>query len=94
MMGICPLNPNIFTDTNFAPSTSTLRHAYLPGSYLAGHDSKDSEFGSGSDSATHSDHSSEEGECLDSHDNAQEYKDQKLDADNGLRTNENTGDPE
>jgi hypothetical protein len=48
--GICPLNLNIFTDADFAPSASTLRHARLPGSYPAGHDTDDSDFESGSNS--------------------------------------------
>ena len=48
--GICLLNPNIFTDADFTPSASTLRHAHLPRSYPAGHDTDDSDFESGSDS--------------------------------------------
>jgi hypothetical protein len=33
--GICPLNPNIFTDAEFAPSTSTSTKGHFPASYLA-----------------------------------------------------------
>ena len=47
--GICPLNPNIFTDADFSPSASTSRHAHLPGSYPTGHDSDDSDFQTGSE---------------------------------------------
>ena len=31
--GICPLNPNIFTDADFAPSASYSTHRYVPSSY-------------------------------------------------------------
>jgi hypothetical protein len=48
--GICTLNPDIFMDADFAPSASMSRHAHLPRSYPAGHDSNNSNFESGSDS--------------------------------------------
>lgn len=46
---ICPLNPDIFIDTDFSPSVSTSRHASLSGSYLARHDSDDLDFETGSE---------------------------------------------
>lgn len=59
--GICPLNPNIFTEADFAPSTSSSRHARLPGTYPAGHDSDDSDFETGSESSGE-DNASERGD--------------------------------
>jgi len=47
--GIYPLNLNIFTDANFAPSASTSRHAHLLGSYPINHDSDNSNFETDSD---------------------------------------------
>ena len=51
-LGIYLLNPNIFTDADFAPSASTSRHARVPGSYPAGHNSDDPDFLSGSDESS------------------------------------------
>lgn len=57
--GIYQHNPNIFTDADFAPSTSTSRHAHVPGSYPTGHDSDDSDFESGLDIPSDSDDESD-----------------------------------
>jgi len=75
--GIYPLNPNIFTDADFSPSASTSRHACVPGSYPAGHDSDDPDFLSGSDESseaeddtdrTDSNHSDEDDANIDTDD--------------------------
>jgi hypothetical protein len=72
--GICPLNPNIFTDADFAPSASTSRHAHLPGSYPTGHDSDDSDFQTGSERWESEGEDSDEnlGEDLDAEETAQQ----------------------
>lgn len=50
---IHPHNPNIFTDTNFAPSASTSSHALMPANYPSScplrYDSNNSDFEEGSD---------------------------------------------
>ncbi|KIM88254.1 hypothetical protein PILCRDRAFT_814163, partial [Piloderma croceum F 1598] len=41
--GICPLKPDIFTDTDFAPSTSTSTLGHFPASYPISDDDTDLE---------------------------------------------------
>lgn len=43
--GICPLNPNIFSDADFALSAGTFTKGHVPHSYLAESYSEDSDLG-------------------------------------------------
>jgi hypothetical protein len=69
--GICPLNPNIYTDANFAPSVSTSRHAHLLGSYPTDYDSDDSDFQTGSKRWESKGENEDSGEDLEANETAQ-----------------------